>query len=374
MAFSHQLSRAARAVGTVLLAIAWSATAYAGDYNQIDLVSNVPGLAVTTDSNLVNPWGVSFTATSPFWISDQGTGVSTLYSGAGAITPLIVTIPGGATPPQGPTGQVANTTTGFLVGGTASHFIFDTLGGTIDAWAAGSTATIVNTTPGAVFTGLAQGSVGAANYLYAADTRGGAVRVFDTNFTNVTSTVFAGKFVDPNLPAGLVPFNVQALNGQLYVTYANLTATGAPLPGGVVDVYDTSGNLVQRVSSNPVLYAPWGVTLAPGSFGSFGGDLLVGNFGNGEINAFNPVTGTFIGTLDGTNGQPLVNDFLWALDFRPTGPGVDANALYFTAGINGEQGGLFGEITVTPEPEPLVLVGLGMISVTGVGWRRVRGW
>jgi uncharacterized protein (TIGR03118 family) len=375
MALPQMLPCQTRVLGALFLIGLCSASSSANEYVQTNLVSNVPGLAATTDPNLVNPWGVSFTPTSPFWVSDQGTGVSTLYNGAGAITPLVVTVPSSGSPgPAGPTGQVANTTTGFALGGTPARFIFDTLGGTIDAWTGGTTATVVSTVPGAVFTGLAEGSAAGSNYLYAADVRSGVVRVFDTNFNQVTATTFAGKFVDPALPAGLAPFNVQLLNGLLYVEYAAVTATGAPLPGGVVDIFDTSGNFVRRVSSNGALYAPWGVTLAPSTFGAFGGDLLVGNFGNGEINAFNPVTGTFIDTLDGPNGQPIVNDFLWALDFRTTGPGVNPNALYFTAGINNQQGGLFGEITnVTPEPGTLVLVGMGMVSVAAVGWRKVRG-
>lgn len=371
MAFLQVVPGVVRGLAVALLGMTGSVAAFADGYTQIDLVSNVPGLAAVTDTNLVNPWGVSYTATSPFWVSDQGSGLSTLYSGTGAVTALVVTVPGGATPPQGPTGQVANTTTGFLVGGVPSHFIFDTLGGTIDAWASGTTATVEVTTPGAVYTGLAEGSVGAANYLYAADSRGGVIRVFNSDFNPVT---LPGGFIDPNLPAGLVPFNVQLINGLLYVEYANLTAIGAPLPGGVVDVFDTSGNFVQRVSSGGPLDAPWGVTLAPSTFGIFGGDLLVGNFGNGEINAFNPVTGTFIGTLDGPDGSPIVNDFLWGLNFRSTGPGVNPNALYFTAGIDNQQGGLFGEIiTVTPEPASLVLVGLGMVSLGAAGWKKARG-
>ena len=374
MAFARILPCARLASGALFAMALVSVSANADQFSQTNLVSNVPGLAATTDPNLVNPWGVSFTATSPFWVSDQGTGVSTLYSGAGAITPLVVTVPSAGSPgPAGPTGQVANTTTGFLVGGTAAHFIFDTLGGTIDAWASGTTATVVSTQAGAIYTGLAQASAGGANYLYAADAGTGIVRVFDTNFNQVTGTTFAGKFVDPNLTVGFVPFNVQLINGQLYVTYAQLTAMGTGLPGGVVDIFDTSGNLVRRVSSSGALYAPWGVTLAPSTFGSFGGDLLVGNFGNGEINAFDPVTGMYLGTLDGANGLPIVNDFLWALDFRTTGTGVNPNALYFTAGINNQQGGLFGEITnVTPEPASLVLVGMGMVSVAAGGWSRAR--
>ena len=351
----------ARVAGAFLLALS-PAILSANDYSQLNLVSDVPGLAAVDDSHLVNPWGVSFTATSPFWVSDQGAGVATLYNGAGAITPIIVNIPGGTAPLTGPTGTVANSTTSFLVGGTASHFIFDTLGGTIDAWASGSTASVMNTTSGAIYTGLAQATVGSSTYLYAADSTG-QIRVFDSSFNQVTSTTFAGKFVDPTLPAGYVPFNIQSINGNLYVTYAQISSMGTGLPGGFVDIYSTGGNFISRFASSGSLYAPWGMTLAPSTFGMYGGDLLLGNFGNGEINAYDPTTGAFLGTLDGENGQPIVNDFLWSLDFRTGGTGVDPNALYFTAGIDNQTAGLFGEITLTPEPSSLILFALGSLPL-----------
>jgi uncharacterized protein (TIGR03118 family) len=344
------------------------ASVLADSYAQTNLVSNVPGLAVTTDPNLKNPWGVSSSATSPFWVSDQGTGVSTLYNGAGTITPLVVTIPGAIVGPSGPTGQVFNNSTGFLINkGTAASFIFDTLNGTIAAWngAQGTTAVTQANSPGAIFTGLAQATTNGSTFLYAANAGpGGNIQVFDSTWTNVTNTTFAGKFTDPNLPAGIVPFNVQTIGSNVYVTYANLGPGGAPLPGGIVDEYDANGNLINRIATNGPLAAPWGIVFAPSNFGVFSNDLLIGNFGNGEIDVYNPLTDIFLGTIDGSNGQPLVNDFLWALDTRTGGTGVNTNAVYFTAGINGQEDGLFGEITeVTPEPATIFGTATGLIAL-----------
>jgi uncharacterized protein (TIGR03118 family) len=339
----------------------------ADTFTQTNLVSNVPGLATTTDSNLINPWGVSFSATSPFWISNQGTGTSTLYSGTGVPAALMVTIPGSAHPPTGPTGQVFNNSGGGFVlsNGAAATFIFANLNGTLEGWNGGaaSTAIVAATTPSAVYTGLAIGSNGSASFLYAADSTGG-VRVFDSTWHDVTFSTFAGKFVDPTLPAGYVPFNVQLVGSSLYVTYAALTPFGGALPGGYVDVYDTSGNFVRRFSSDPSLFAPWGVTLAPSHFGSFSNDLLVGNFGNGSIGAFDPLSGLFLGSLG------LTNSGLWALETRTGGTGVDTSAVYFTAGINGEQGGLFGKINVVPEPATIIETASGILAFALAKFRR----
>ncbi len=345
----------------------------ADSFTQTNLVSDVPGLANTTDPNLKNPWGVSFSATSPFWVSNQDTGTATLYNGVGAITPLVVSIPGSSTPPSGPTGQVFNSAGGstFLVNKSPASFIFDTLNGTIDAWnsTAGTTAVQTVSTPGAVYTGLALGNIGTSTYLYAADSTG-QVRVFDSNWNDVTSTTFGGKFVDPNPVAGFVPFNIQLIGSDLYVTYASLTTMGTGNPGGYIDVFDTSGNFVQRFATGGGLYAPWGLTLAPADFESFGDDLLVGNFGDGEILAYDPTTGLYLGTVDGTNGQPLVNPFLWALETRTGGTGVDLGAVYFTAGIDDQTDGLFGKIDPVPEPATIIETASGLIAL--VLWRLRR--
>jgi uncharacterized protein (TIGR03118 family) len=326
---------------------------------QTNLVSDIPGLAAVTDPNLVNPWGMSFSPTSPFWVSDQGKNVSTLYNASGAPQggPLIVSTPGG------PTGQVFNPTTGFLVGGTAATFIFSTLSGDIEAWngAQGTTAAIVAPSTGGSYTGLTMGTVNGNSMLYAANKAGGNIVVFDTMFqpVNLGSTAF----VDPGVPAGLTPYNIQNLGGKLYVEYSG--ARGAP--GGYVAVFDTSGNLLQSINDSH-LNAPWGVALAPMGFGDFGGDLLVGNFGSGMIDAFNPTTGAFAGVLTDSSGNPIVNSGLWALEFRTpvagnANTGSDPNSLFFVAGINGETDGLFGRINPTPEPGTLATAFLVLAGV-----------
>jgi uncharacterized protein (TIGR03118 family) len=333
-------------------------------FTQTNLVSDVPGDARNTDPDLKNPWGVSFSATSPFWISNQGTGTSTLYDGAGNKIPLTVPIPAGTPPVTGPTGQVFSGGTAFaLPGGGPTSFIFDTLNGTIDGWGGTNPAVQLASTPGAIYTGLALANAGGSNFLYAADSTG-QIRVFNSTYHQVT---LSGNFTDPNAMPGFVPFNIQLVGSNLYVTYAKLTAMGTGLPGGYVDAFNTNGTFINRVASGGALDAPWGVTLAPAGFGSFGGDLLVGNFGNtgataGEINAYKlnaDGSGAFAGTLNGANGQPIVNDFLWALEFRTGGANVNPDALYFTAGINGQQDGLFGEIA-TPEPGMALPVLLGL--------------
>jgi uncharacterized protein (TIGR03118 family) len=355
------------AAAGVLISSISPASLLAQGFDQTNLVSNVPGQAAHTDPNLINPWGLSFTATSPFWVADQGTAVSTLYDGAGTPSSLVVSIPTAGGPPSGPTGIVSNGTTTFLLpDGTKGNFFFDTLNGTIAGWNSGegTTAVTVASTPGAVYTGLSLASSGGSSYLFAADSTG-AIRVFDSNFNNVSGTTFAGKFTDPNAIAGYVPFNIQLIGSDLYVTYADLGAGGVPVPGstGYVDVYDTSGNLIQRFATGGVLDAPWGITLAPTGFGGFGNDLLIGNFGNGEIDAYS-TTGAFEGVIDGTNGLPLVNQDLWALDFRTGGANTSPDALYFTAGVDNQQGGLFGEIATTPEPAPFFLAGLGILALS----------
>jgi uncharacterized protein (TIGR03118 family) len=356
-----------KAACTIALAFA-PTILHADTFTQTNLVSNVPSLAAVTDPNLINPWGLSFSATSPFWASDQGAGVATLYNGAGAITPLVVTIPAGG-PPSGPTGTVFNTgpTGGFLVGtavgATKASFIFDTLNGTIAAWNGGTIATVVATSTGAVFTGLAQDLVGSTTYLYAANSgTNGNIQVFDQNWNNVTSTTFAGQFTNPQPKSGAVPFNIQQIGANLYVTYANLGPTGNALPGGYVVEYDASGNFIQMITSGP-LAAPWGITIAPANFGIYSDDLLIGQFGSGEILAYDPTSGLYLGTLDGSNGMPIVDHNLWALATRTGGTGVNLNAVYFTAGIGNQQDGLFGDITEVPEPATIFGTASGLFAL-----------
>jgi uncharacterized protein (TIGR03118 family) len=222
-------------------------------------------------------------------------------------------------------------------------------------------------TPGAVYTGLAQDSVGTSSFLYAANSApGGKINVFNSSWA---PTTLAGSFTDPNLPAGLVPFNIQNIGGNLFVTYASLGPGGTPMPGGVVSEFDANGNFLKRIATGGSLFAPWGVVIAPGAFGAFSNDLLIGNFGNGEINAFDATTDMFLGTLDGPNGQPIVNDFLWALETR-NAPGFDPNAIYFSAGINNQADGLFGEITEVPESATIVSTALGLAALALAKVRR----
>jgi len=266
-------------------------------YAQIDLVSDVPGLAANLDPNLKNPWGMSYSATSPFWLSDQVTNVATLYNFAGVPQALVVSVPPGAPGPNGPTGQVFVGGQGFVTdAGAAASFVFASLQGTISAWNAGSAAVTQFAAPDhAIYTGLAV----AGTRLYAADAANGKIDVFNSTFD---PTSVAGSFKDPGVPANFVPYNIQNINGKLYVTYF---VRGEP--GGYVAVFDANGNLLQHISDSH-LNSPWGVAIAPAGFGLFANALLVGNFGDGTINAFDPVTGAFLGTLSDAMGNPLVND------------------------------------------------------------------
>jgi uncharacterized protein (TIGR03118 family) len=365
MPHNQSTFRLAISMSTLVMALA-ATPLHADSFTQTNLVSDIPGMAANTDPNLKNPWGVSFSSTSPFWTSDQGTGLSTLYNATGTPQALVVTIPGSSTPPTGPTGTVFNSAAGsFLVNGSPANFIFDNLNGTISGWNAGvgTTAMVEATTPGAVYTGLAQ----AGNQLYAANSSGGRIDVFNSSWAPTTVT---GGFKDPNLPAGLVPFNIQNIGGNLYVTYATLGPGGAPMPGGAVDEFDANGNLLKRIATGGSLFAPWGIVIAPSGFGAFSNDLLIGNFGNGEINAFDATTDMFLGTLDGPNGQPLVNDFLWALETRNGVNGFNPNAVYFSAGINDQADGLFGEITEVPEPATIFGTALGLATLALAKIRR----
>jgi uncharacterized protein (TIGR03118 family) len=353
-----------RAFGLAVMAsavIAGGSTVASADplgYVQVNLTSDIQGLAPNFDPNLKNPWGTSFSATSPFWVSDQVTGVSTLYNAFGAPNPLVVSIP--PTPGQGPTGQVFVGGQGFTLknGGGAATFAFATLDGTIDAWNGGTSAVLQASTPGAVYTGLAV----VGSKLYASDSVGNKIDVFDNSFS---PTTVSGSFVDPNVPAGFTPYNIQNINGKVYVEYAL-----EDQPGGYIGVFDADGHFLQHLSDSH-LDSPWGITLAPITFGQFGGDLLIGNEGNGMINAFDPITGAFRGTLSDANGNPIVNEGLWAIGFRAPGGAFDPNALYFFAGINDEHDGLFGKIDPVPEPSTLVLLQLGLGSLTLALRRRI---
>jgi uncharacterized protein (TIGR03118 family) len=327
-------------------------------FKQTNLVSDLPGMARFTDPSLQNPWGISSTRTSPMWVSDNGAGVATLYNGDGTKPPFLLTgvaIPPGKGSPAGtlgtPTGTVFNNNnaSGEFRG---DLFLFATEDGTIAGWkfSDGTTATteVDNSTPapGTVYKGLAIGFDGVADHLYAANFRFGVVDVFNDDFSK------AASFTDPKVPDGYAPFGIQNLGGVLYVTFAKQDAAkhdDVAGPGhGFVDRFDLNGNLLERLVSHGQLNSPWGLAIAPASFGSFAGDLLVGNFGDGQIHAYSLAEGEFRGELRDAAGDPITIDGLWALRVGNGGPpptGGDPNAIYFSAGINHEMDGLFGTIT-----------------------------
>jgi uncharacterized protein (TIGR03118 family) len=346
-------------------------------YVQRNLVSDLPGVAQFMDPDLVNPWGMASSSMSPIWVSDNGTGLATLYNGAGVKQGLVVTILPAAGSPAGtvaaPTGQVFNPTSDFA----AARFIFATEDGTISTFT-GSTTTfraVDNSFSGAIYKGLALAANASGNFLYAANFHSGNIDVFDKDFKPAT---LSGRFTDPSLPAGYAPFNIQEIGGKLYVTYAQQDAAkedDEPGPGnGFLDVFDTNGVLERRLVSRGPLNSPWGLALAPANFGELSNDLLVGNFGDGRINAFDPTTGALLGPLDDPSGTPITIEGLWGLRFGNGGRGGAPNQLFFTAGIAGpapgeiEDHGLFGDLTIA-EPGSLAVLATGLV---GLGWRTRR--
>jgi uncharacterized protein (TIGR03118 family) len=327
-------------------------------YVQHNLVSDVAGKADLTDPNLVNPWGMSQSATSPWWASNHDKGNSTLYNGTGIANALVVIVPqaGTTSTPGTPTGQVVgNGASWKLNNGAASSFIFATEDGTISAWngglgtAAGVAAEIKvdNSKSGAVYKGLASNPSTTSPMLYAANFNSGKIDVFDGSFAPIT---VSGGFTDPNLPAGFAPFNIWNVGGKLYVTYAKQDANKkndvAGAGNGVVDIFDFNGNMLQHVATGGPLNSPWGVAVAPANWGAFGGDILVGNFGDGKINAFDPKSGNALGTLQDPTGNPIVIQGLWAIIFG-NGSSADQNTLYFAAGPSfgdSKNHGLYGGI------------------------------
>jgi uncharacterized protein (TIGR03118 family) len=353
------------------------------DFVQTNLVSDLPTVAPVTDPLLVNPWGLVHSATSPFWIADNGSGFSTVYTGSGAKIPLNVKIPPPGTMMSAvaaPTGIVFNGGTDFDVAtGAPAHFIFDTEDGTISGWNSGTSATLEvdNSASGAVYKGLALANNGSGNFLYATNFHNGTVDVFNDKWA---PTTLSGTFTDPSLPAGYAPFNIEEIDGDMYVSYALQDASkhdDMAGPGnGYIDVYDTSGDFLDRLVSNGPLDSPWGMALAPAGFGNYGGDLLVGNFGSGTIDVFNPTNGAFISTLNGAGNKPIVIQGLWGLDFGNGAAGGNTDTLYFTAGIPGggmvEDHGLFGSLTATVPDSAggAALLGLALAGILPLAWRR----
>jgi uncharacterized protein (TIGR03118 family) len=331
-------------------------------YKRTDLVSNQAGAAANQDQHLVNGWGLVALPTSPYWVSDNGTGFSTLYTGAGQQIPLFVTVPASPGSPAGtigtPTGIVGNISPNasdftFTVEGKSgpATFIFSSMDGTISGWNSTvdgidpttrlSHATIVadRSSVGAVYTGLAIAvNTSGQAFLYAADDGPNRrVDVFDNRFA------FMQSFSDPGIPKGFAPYGIQAINGQIWVTFTALNKA----QGGFVDVFDTAGNLVKHFAVQGPLHSPWGIAQAPADFGPMSNAILISNnISRGRINAFNPETGEFLGPLRDANGQPIEIDGVWALQFgQGGGPNGLTNQLFFTAGPNNYANGLFGEIT-----------------------------
>jgi uncharacterized protein (TIGR03118 family) len=339
-----------------LLTISWLAlsplTTLAQQYQQTNLVSNSaqPGV-VTVDPNLINPWGIARSSTGPWWVSDKGKGVSTIYNGGGQpAPPTLVTIPSAGQAPAGsPTGIVFNGSSDFdVASGKPGIFIFATFDGTISAWNPGVNPTMamvkVNAKPGSVLTGATIAESQGKRFLYVADLHEGEVRVFDANFNEVKN---APEFRDDHLPAKFVPFNIQNIGGNLFVTFAkqnaakNFVTFGANL--GAVDVFSPEGNLLMRLERGAWFNAPWGLVQASTDFGTFSHSVLVGQFGSGEILAFDSITGNFQGKLEDANSNVISIPGLWGIAFGAGNANSGApNDLYFNAGINGGTGGIFG--------------------------------
>ena len=328
-------------------------TASAQQYQETNLVSNSSQAGATTiDPNLVNPWGIARSSTGPFWVSDQVKGVSTIYDGSGKPAfPVLVTIPSSGQNAAGsPTGIVFNGSSDFAVeSGKPAIFIFASLDGTISGWNPQANPTVaiqkVQATPGSVLTGATIAQSKGQNLLYVTDVHEGKIRAFDTNFSPVK--LRAGAFRDHRLSDKFVPFNVQNIGGNLYVAFAKQNAAknfvdfGADL--GTVDVFSPEGDVLLQLQRGSWFNAPWGLVQASTDFGTFSHSIIVGQFGSGEILAFDAVTGQFQGKLEDQNSNPISIPGLWALTFGAGNANSGApNQLFFSAGIDQGKGGLFG--------------------------------
>ncbi len=359
------------ACAALLLAV--PTVGYTQGFQAVNMVTDDPAFnpGLITDPSLVNAWGVSFSGTSPFWVSDNGTGVSTLYrvdptTNVPTKLGLTVTIPGDGSV----TGQVFSGISGSFNG---DNFLFVSEDGTVSGWrgALGTTAEQFAVASTDVYKGAALANIGGTGYLYAANFHTGAIDVFKGNSGAPNLT---GNFTDPTLPAGYAPFDIKRIGNTLYVTYAKQGSGKDEDAGpgkGFVSSFDLQGNFLGRIGSQGTLNAPWGLEIAPSSLGAFAGDLLVGNFGDGTINAFD-LSGpspTFVGQLLDHSGSPLTIDGLWALTIGNNGSAGSVDTLYFTAGPNDEAHGVFGFLTV-PEPGSVAVMFLGTLSTAGFLLRR----
>lgn len=330
--------------------------AQAQRYQQINLVSDLPNIATFQNPHLKNAWGIAFAPGGPFWIADNGTGLSTLYAGDGTILSLVVTIPPpkGAEGPSAPTGLVFNGSGDFVVQENGkmgpAFFIFDTEDGTISGWNPNVDLTeavrvVDNSKAGAVYKGLALAQTSSGRRIYATNFHDGFVEMYDSHFH------LLGSFTDNEVPMGYAPFGIQNLGGMLFVTFAKQNEQkhdDVAGPGhGFVDVFNTDGQLIRRFASRGKLNSPWGVAMAPSTFGKFANDILIGNFGDGRISAFDPSTGKFLGQLRDQNNEVLSINGLWSIT-PGGGLGSTPNDFYFTAGLNDEADGLFGKLTPIP--------------------------
>jgi uncharacterized protein (TIGR03118 family) len=345
-------------------------------FTQTTLVSNTPGGSFM-NPNFVNPGGIAASPTGPLFVGNAGTGQLLSFNGIGATQPIAVGVPSATGVPNTgiPTAMVFSPGSGFVFNNGAgfngpARFIIATRDGTIQAFNQGpdpnnpitnSFTVVNNASTNANFTGLALGSVSGQDRLFATDFRNGQVRVFDNSFQPITSPT---AFVDPTLPAGLAPLNVSTIGNRVFVTFAQRDASGAIVPGastGAISTFDLNGNFINRFATAGELNAPSAVALAPSNFGELSNTVLVGNFGNGRINAFNATTGAFVGTVTDNNGQAIANPGLRALTFGNGGEGGAANSLFFTSGGLNGLSGTFGNIAI-PTPGALALLVLGGIA------------
>jgi uncharacterized protein (TIGR03118 family) len=329
---------------SLALTLLFSSSAAVAQYQVTNLVSNQLKIAKFVDPLVVNAWGLVHAAGSPFWISDNGSGWSTLYTGNGTKVPLNVAIPtAGGDGPGSPTGIVFNGSSDFQVQGSPAVFLFATLDGTISGWAPSvnpDTAIVAVTNPGAVYTGLAISSKPSGNVLLAADTVNNKVDIYDGTFKLITS------FTDPTVPAGFTPYGIADFGGLVYVSFASISGG----TGGFIDIIGEDGTLIKQLANGFPLNQPWGFAVAPRNFGPLSNTLLISNnTPTGTINAFNAITGQFVGPLKDTNGAVIHIDQLWALEF---GGGTAANGatnqLFFTAGPDNYATGMFGMIAFKP--------------------------